>query len=1200
MILKIKSKTEELPLGYIQNPERDLAISDTITFSFTTLNHPGNLGYRLVENENIIEYEGHEYRIKQRAKRPKYTNVTAIHIYSDLVGTRRESVLNGWFPLSNLLNFLFEGTGWIFRLLSDKNVYVENFGKNNIVKLMKEICELADIEFVILPNKVIHVADKLSGDFGAIYRYKHNIKSIGEDYDSTSLRTKITGHYKNGSVTYISPYAEVFDEIVADPYTDEEIETKEEMLEILKSQLEDTVKFSMDIEVTDTGPKELGETVHVIHEELGTNLTARVLKIKETLVNNKLVPTSQTVGNYIFEDYTTAVVKQLNKNKTEIQKQASALNAVQQAANGKNSVFRGPDEPTENLQEGDLWYQPTDNGETKMYQYDGTKWVLVIDTSKTTEISNKVDEAFQDAQSAIDAAANAQLRADKANQEAQTALTQAQTSFDTAQNALTQSNNAFANVEALSAKVDTQTGEISTIKHSVSGLETAVANAEGNISTLTQLTNSIDANVKAVDGRVSTLSVSLNGIATRVEDAEDNISSLTVTTSGLQSKVANAENNISTLTQTASVLQTRMSDAEGNINKLTITATSLTSRIDNLQVGGRNYLLNTSPELFSLNNWFPYGASYMQLFKSGDYLAVKCTVDNSSATVGVYSGANQNSNVTCYLNEWYTLSFDAYLDSAVSVNTLELNYIYIMSKVGNFSISASGYGAIIITKEKKRVSISFKINSGSADRTPVGILIGTRRLTLGDIFYVKNIKLEKGNMATDWSPAPEDTDSEFDTVYSQITQLNNNINLKVSKNDVVNQINVSTEGILINGSKVHITGTTTIDNGVIKSAMIASLSADKITTGTLNAANVNVINLNASSIVSGTLNANSVTFGNSKIKADSTGLYVYKNSVLGASLVEGNLSFYNQTTGALIGRFAATVWENTTYTGISMNVQHDKYISFGHYVDSTVGYLSILTIAPTAFAGVPQGINTGLDLRLGGDIWAGAWAVRFGRNNTHNHSTIWHVDDNLAIGSYGMLRLGTFTSGAVLNDRFTISSTVLDAYRDLDMHGWKLLRVGEIQTSNWARLAAVSNMGYLQHDYGISITKYQSSTYAPIAASAFNVSSSRDYKTNIKELDYSALSVINGLKVVEYDLISNIEDGIDDRQVGLIAEDSLSVATIDGRAINTYKLTAYHTRAIQEISSIQQDELLTRAKLEMEIATLKSEVAKLKEQLGAA
>ena len=47
-------------------------------------------------------------------------------------------------------------------------------------------------------------------------------------------------------------------------------------------------------------------------------------------------------------------------------------------------------------------------------------------------------------------------------------------------------------------------------------------------------------------------------------------------------------------------------------------------------------------------------------------------------------------------------------------------------------------------------------------------------------------------------------------------------NLRVGKGDVINQINISPESILIAGNKVHITGQTTIDSGVMTSAMIGS------------------------------------------------------------------------------------------------------------------------------------------------------------------------------------------------------------------------------------------------------------------------------------------------------------------------------------------------------------------------------------------
>lgn len=71
--------------------------------------------------------------------------------------------------------------------------------------------------------------------------------------------------------------------------------------------------------------------------------------------------------------------------------------------------------------------------------------------------------------------------------------------------------------------------------------------------------------------------------------------------------------------------------------------------------------------------------------------------------------------------------------------------------------------------------------------------------------------------------------------YSAIAQLNDDIALRVSKDDVINQINISKESILIDGKKVHITGDTKFDNNVIVGGMIAanSITADKLSASTM-------------------------------------------------------------------------------------------------------------------------------------------------------------------------------------------------------------------------------------------------------------------------------------------------------------------------------------------------------------------------------
>lgn len=119
---------------------------------------------------------------------------------------------------------------------------------------------------------------------------------------------------------------------------------------------------------------------------------------------------------------------------------------------------------------------------------------------------------------------------------------------------------------------------------------------------------------------------------------------------------------------------------------------------------------------------------------------------------------------------------------------------------------------------------------------------------------------------------------------SQLTQTQSDINLRVKTNDVINQINISKESILIDGKKVHITGTTTIDNGVIKNAMIAdaTINGAKIVDASILSAKI--ANLDGSKIV-----ANSITAD--KLAADAV-LVGLNNGAHGWLLTPEHMGFY--------------------------------------------------------------------------------------------------------------------------------------------------------------------------------------------------------------------------------------------------------------------------------------------------------------------
>lgn len=130
---------------------------------------------------------------------------------------------------------------------------------------------------------------------------------------------------------------------------------------------------------------------------------------------------------------------------------------------------------------------------------------------------------------------------------------------------------------------------------------------------------------------------------------------------------------------------------------------------------------------------------------------------------------------------------------------------------------------------------------------------------------IKEIMLVRGSRTGPYKPSQfDDAFAETKAVRTQMSLLAGSWAVKNlnSNGDVLNSINVLADGNnRIDGRLTHITGQTKIDNAVIKDGMIANLNADKITGGTIDASQVNVINVNASDVLAGTLTGMTVRGG---------------------------------------------------------------------------------------------------------------------------------------------------------------------------------------------------------------------------------------------------------------------------------------------------------------------------------------------------
>lgn len=135
----------------------------------------------------------------------------------------------------------------------------------------------------------------------------------------------------------------------------------------------------------------------------------------------------------------------------------------------------------------------------------------------------------------------------------------------------------------------------------------------------------------------------------------------------------------------------------------------------------------------------------------------------------------------------------------------------------------------------------------------------------------------------------------------------------VTGGNIMAQINMSAGTTLIQNDKIYMDASSTVfsGNAFIPSAAITSLTADKITAGTINGAKVNVINLNANNITAGTLRGSNGEFyldsgalhvwqNNHDAWIDQNGIHDYDNQGNNVWISRGSISAYGNSSGAYL------------------------------------------------------------------------------------------------------------------------------------------------------------------------------------------------------------------------------------------------------------------------------------------------------------
>lgn len=186
-----------------------------------------------------------------------------------------------------------------------------------------------------------------------------------------------------------------------------------------------------------------------------------------------------------------------------------------------------------------------------------------------------------------------------------------------------------------------------------------------------------------------------------------------------------------TPTATAKILRCTLYSADGTINALDTQSVVVLTDVDNLEIGGRNLLLNTGFNTF--NHWIK-GSNTKSLQMVNGW----CEVTIGGTWSGFVQEFIPEKNVE------YIVSYEAYLvDTVAETAMLETDF-------GTPDQNQT------INKTPAKYSLKLKYPSTFLNGK-IDFMLSNNEV--GKKWRIRNIKLEKGNKATDWSPAPEDIET---------------------------------------------------------------------------------------------------------------------------------------------------------------------------------------------------------------------------------------------------------------------------------------------------------------------------------------------------------------------------------------------------------------------------------------------------------
>lgn len=510
-------------------------------------------------------------------------------------------------------------------------------------------------------------------------------------------------------------------------------------------------------------------------------------------------------------------------------------------AQGNKVWYNRPDNKEHKV--GDIWFEK--NGlYDRMYVWNGSQWEKRIDTEDIDKVKKEVDKQISDAKISTNQAIA------QANAKAEEALKKAGTLPDTSKLS-DQIKQQILNSPDLQNKVTEGVKSVDgdTIYSKIVSKVSKQFATRGDFENIDRVQNDMGRDLIGLSKQIATQTLEFNKL-TESNKIYERI---------LGKSETEAPDKLSRLVMSSEIFQTEVGkySTSGGPNMLRNSHADdglkyWTEANGRLNFTAHQFYLNGQKRMFSLRTGAFVHSPRFIIKQNTNYMLNLIAFDSNTSRFKI---------AFCKRRKGSTNDFD------------EMQIIF--DKTGSPAFDST-----------RAVKKSFSFNTGAFDE---GYLLFNYQGNPNGLsgLFMTELDFYEGSSDRLWQPSPDDSAEPIEAVRTQVSQLAGSWSVKnlSSAGDVLNSINLLANGTnLIDGRLTHITGQTVIDNAVIEDGMIANVSANKVTAGTIDAREVNLINLNAKSVTSGTFKG--LTFEGGIIRGN------YGNTVID---LNNNVTTYNGT-----------------------------------------------------------------------------------------------------------------------------------------------------------------------------------------------------------------------------------------------------------------------------------------------------------------